>query len=1399
MSMTRQTILASRPAAMVLALSLVAGLTAPFVMLPRAKAAAAPPATCSANNANGCSELSPTPPEDTVAVPPNMMLMLDDSGSMTWNFMPDICYLNGVTCNSSQNPTSINNDALIDSSNNGVYYNPAVNYVPPPQANGTAYPTYTDMTNVPFDAFGVVTGSKVNLYTYNGSYDQKERNGGTQSGSDIQYNVSYPGTSATNSYTNVTQAQCDTYYANTTNAYDESWKKTSFFGSPATGTCKISYYTVLPTNYFQYSTGAAAGPYTVYYVAPAAQGCGVQPNCVLDSSPSGFKDASKNDISVGQNIANWFAYYHTRINMAKSGLMAAFTNLNPNYRFGYGSIDGNNKSAISNPSSTYSAFSTSYRYTDGNGNTNYIAQVYPFGAAQITNSSGALVDNTASRRYQFWDWIANESANNGTPLQTALQTVGKYYQTSQPWSSMSSDPGYTTGSTTQFACRASYTIMTTDGFWNGTSPGVGNVDGTNGPTYSPPAGKTYKITGYVAAAPYSDKVSNTLADVAMYYWENDLQSTIPDEVAPSTSDPAFWQHMTTFTMGLGFTPLYSDQTTPIPVDQVFAWAQGGTAISGFSWPTPSSNSINNIADLAHAAVNGHGDFFSVKSPQDLAAGFAKAISEINARTTGTAAASVNASVIAVGAVGFGTSYNTGDWSGQLEAAALQSDGSLDSCKPLWNAASGSCPTDSTIAFSAGTLDTAFHSKTGYTSRAVYTDAYNPANPTPFTTFQFTSANAANLDATETAGLKLPALAGSNDTLANRINYLLGDNEFEGNPFRARTTSILGAIIHSQPVYVGYPTGNYFAFPSGTAEATAAAASTGSDDKSYDSFVTRHANRAPTVYVGANDGMLHAFNAPVPQCASYDPSTQQCASYTPVSSAGAEDWAFIPRAVYSNLGNLTNANFQFRPTVDATPVTRDVFFSEGTNDEWHTLLAGGVGLGGRGVYALDITGPLNGRPTQPTVQWEFDSDMTAATSKCKSNVGSCNANDLGYTVSQPNIGRLALKNPSTGVNGTWVVLVPNGYFPDCSTPDFPTADVASCQAIAAQAPGWSASAPYSALFVLDAQTGAVIAELKTPQISGVTSFGLSTPVMGDYQNDQIDDVAFAGDAMGNLWRFDLSSSDPSAWTVTLAYNGTASKDPSGKAVIQPITSMPRLFPDPTTNRFMVVFGTGRFLGVGDNSNTDVQALYGVRDQGSSASSADAYTQGSLQPQYLHESSQTMPDGTVATLRCVTGSSSDTCTTSASGGSATPINSVAASQGGWYVSLQTKTSGGTVNDAGERVVVNPGAIFASNTVVFETLITGAASSDPCSPSTVGSIMALNALTGGSSGVSSLGGGNIAGGRINNARTSGSLPLVSALGGGQVYLPGTALAPTGKTPLSIDAPIWRRRSWNEINQNQ
>ncbi|MDD4887639.1 MAG: hypothetical protein PHO64_12075, partial [Thiomonas sp.] len=196
-------------------------------------------------------------------IPPNLVLMLDDSGSMAWNYMPDWDYLKNNN----------DNDALIDSSNNGVYYDTTVTYNPPIMADGTHYTSYTNITSVPSDGF--TTDSSVNLTDYS--------EGG----------ISYSATAGQ--------------------------KKNR-------------------VRVFQYSTGPAAGPYSVHYVA--STNCGTFSPCVLASDTSGA--AAPAGIAAGTNIANWFAYYHTRILMAKSGLTLAFSGLDRNYRFGFASINGRN-------------------------------------------------------------------------------------------------------------------------------------------------------------------------------------------------------------------------------------------------------------------------------------------------------------------------------------------------------------------------------------------------------------------------------------------------------------------------------------------------------------------------------------------------------------------------------------------------------------------------------------------------------------------------------------------------------------------------------------------------------------------------------------------------------------------------------------------------------------------------------------------------------------------------------------------------------------------------------------------------------------------------------------------------------------------------------------------------
>jgi type IV pilus assembly protein PilY1 len=332
------------------------------------------------------------------------------------------------------------------------------------------------------------------------------------------------------------------------------------------------------------------------------------------------------------------------------------------------------------------------------------------------------------------------------------------------------------------------------------------------------------------------------------------------------------------------------------------------------------------------------------------------------------------------------------------------------------------------------------------------------------------------------------------------------------------------------------------------------------------------------------------------------------------------------------------------------------------------------------------------------------------------------------------------------------LVPGGYFPDCHAPDKPT----HCEQAAAQAP-----ADYSALFVLDAQTGEVLSELTTPTtIAGVTGYGLSTPVLGDYDNDQIDDVAFAGDLAGNLWRFDLSSPRPADWSVALAYQ----PDAPGA---QPITVMPRLFPDPATNRFIVVFGTGRYLGSGDSTaDGPIQSVYGIRDKLDRHGHPVTVTRNMLQAQIL---SQTNVDDTV--LRRLTS------------------NPVPPTAGGWYIDLNVM--------AGERVIATPTALFNTNAVLISTLVPdGHRHATP-----QGALLAVDAATGGPVQAVSFGGVSYAGGMVSQPRTNGALPMATSIGGGKRVLPGTRLK-AGKAdldrPISLDSPIGRRRSWSLLLQD-
>jgi len=362
-------------------------------------------------------------------------------------------------------------------------------------------------------------------------------------------------------------------------------------------------------------------------------------------------------------------------------------------------------------------------------------------------------------------------------------------------------------------------------------------------------------------------------------------------------------------------------------------------------------------------------------------------------------------------------------------------------------------------------------------------------------------------------------------------------------------SKLGDIINSSPLLVAGA--NYSISNANNLE--------GSD--SYAAYRNGQAGHA-TIYVGANDGKLHAFDA----------------------STGTQRFSFIPSAVIKNLPILTADDYgeeggtPHQYFVDGSPVARDVYF----NGAWHKVLLGSLGAGGRSVFALDVTDPDN-----PKLLWEFSNEDDS---------------DMGYSVPTPGIFRLH--------TGDWAALVPNGY------------DSGSNAAV---------------LFVLNIETGEVIRKLTaTPVLEEGESMdslanGLSRVMGFDINNDGIVDYAYAGDLLGNLWRFDLIDTgadnpftdDATADDLKVSFGGAplyVARNEDDER--QPITAAPLLTRHPSGLGYIVTFGTGRYLTVLDKSSTDQQSLYGIWDrktagEATSSSLSDGKGRSSLEKQIFTE--------------------------------------------------------------------------------------------------------------------------------------------------------------------------------------
>lgn len=427
------------------------------------------------------------------------------------------------------------------------------------------------------------------------------------------------------------------------------------------------------------------------------------------------------------------------------------------------------------------------------------------------------------------------------------------------------------------------------------------------------------------------------------------------------------------------------------------------------------------------------------------------------------------------------SYDLGHGSGALHRRAMQMG------------VDGSVAVGGAVEWDANALLTR-----GGTQRRIYTATSSLAT-VPFEWAQLPPPDRALLDT--------PGVGQAPDGLGEmRVAWLRGEREAEGGPLRART-GILGDIVHSTPLVVGAPSASV-------------------RGEAYAAFRARFGGRRSAVLAGANDGMLHAFDA----------------------ADGTELFAYIPRTLLPWLSALTSPGYRHRPYVDGSPGQGEAVIG----GQWLTVLASGMGMGARGVFALDITDSAAFASGRGAL-WEFTE---------RDDPG------IGHVHAPPLIARLR-----TGERG--------------GLPTYRSVTVVASGINPAHADG--------ALFLLALDKprneawaqGRNYLRIAAPAGDAGQANALSAPVLATAADGSAR-YAYAGDLQGRLWRFTLGWSGA---TATLLFTA---RDSTGHP--QPIAHAPQLAFAPGGG-YLLLFGTGKFLEADDARPASFvpQSFYAVRDR------------------------------------------------------------------------------------------------------------------------------------------------------------------------------------------------------------
>jgi type IV pilus assembly protein PilY1 len=807
---------------------------------------------------------------------------------------------------------------------------------------------------------------------------------------------------------------------------------------------------------------AAAGPFTV----PAGRtDCAGGTSCTLTEER--------------QNFANWFQYYRKRHLLVNGALGNAFDGLR-GLRAGF--FDFNNLADV-----------TMYDFDSGSSATN------------STRLIGALYQNTG---------------NGGTPTRPSMNYIWTQFQRTD------------SGAPITNYCQFNAGFIITDGFANSgsltLSPSNYDAQTATSSTYQ------YNVTyGTNSTAPYKDTWSGTMADMAMkMYTENPRPDLLPvgkvpvdkSDVSPGADrNPNLHVNMYGMILNLtgrifGNTATYPNQNND-PYTYPPDWSNAPVGD-----PTVPNRDMGAIDELWHATINGRGQMLLATSPEVTRDAVLTVVANVVSKGGAAAAVAVsNPNPVPGDNYAYASSYNSGSWSGDLNAYLLDLTTGQPGTVSQWN------PSPQHLLAARD-----------YTTRIIAT--YNGAAGAPFQWSSLTSS-------------QQTALGGSTNG-PGVLQFLRGDRSKEGTLYRGRgprapypnnvvpdNVAVLGDIVNAEPIYIAAPRFSYV-------------------DPGYTAFKTGSAaTRTKMVYQGANDGMLHAFDA----------------------LTGTEVWAYVPNAMFSNLLNLSSKNsFTHKFYVDGTPVSGDVDFANTSGSstslaDWRTILVGSYGKGGRGVYALDVTNPTvtteSGLASK--VLWEFPNTASNAANPT-------DTTNLGFSFGRP----IIVQTRAAG----WVVLVASGYNNGTNTGD-------------------SGGDGKGHLFVLNAKTGTRIADLVTGAGSTSTPSGLAyISAWVDHGNtDNTVESVYGGDLTGSVWRFDLSGTTIASWNVQLL---TKLVDASSNA--QPVTTEPELG---LVNRNRMIFvGTGEYLGNPDvpgatgavASATNTQTMYALRDPYTSTTTAPLTT-------------------------------------------------------------------------------------------------------------------------------------------------------------------------------------------------